>query len=204
MLEELIIRSLADTLPSTPADALFLFGQTQDNQNAVFATAKVLLAAGKVQEVWCIAAAPMSGYPGFAKWQEEMLRCGIPVHKLQGVPVPEGTNMLHTRIEADAMAQFAMENKCRSIVVSASPFQQPRALMAAVTAVLAHYPDLKVYSYPGKPLPWNEKVTHSQGQVQGSRASLIDGEMERIRKYNTKGDLATAAVVLDYLNKRDG
>ena len=133
MLEELIIRTLCDTLPEEPADALFLFGQTEDNQESV----------------------------------------------------------------------FAKERQYRRVIVTASPFQQPRAYMAAVTAALRSYPELYIYSLPGKALPWKEEVVHSQGKVQDARAGLIAGEMERIRKYHAIGDMVSVDKVIAYLNRRD-
>ena len=75
--------------------------------------------------------------------------------------------------------------------------------MTAVTLALREYPELYLYSLPGKPLPWQEEVTHSQGEVLGTRAELIAGEMNRIKTYYAKGDLASVDEVLEYLNRRD-
>ncbi|GAB3818889.1 YdcF family protein [Pontibacter rugosus] len=202
MLEELIIRSLADTCPSEPADAVFLFGQTKDNQQSVFETAKTLLHEKQVMKVLFLSSEPKSGYPGFDKWQQELVQIGVQPQQIEPVPSPD-TEILHTRIEADAMVKHALKQKYKSIIIAASPFQQPRALMAAVTAALAHYPTLYLYSKPGKPLPWCQEANHSQGKVEDTRAGLISGEIERIHKYNQKGDLAYAKDVLEYLNRRD-
>ncbi|PRY12789.1 hypothetical protein CLV24_107162 [Pontibacter ummariensis] len=203
MLEELLIRSLADTLPTAQADGLFLFGQTEDNQASVFATAKRLLEEGKVQKVLFIHSGPISGYPGFERWQQELTWLGVPDEKIEGVPVPADNDKLHTLIEAEAMARHAKAKGYERVVVAASPFQQPRALMAAVTAAHRHYPELYLYSQPGQALPWYQEATHSQGKVEGTRAGLIAGEIERIHKYQAKGDLVSVEEVLAYLEKRD-
>ncbi|RIJ42465.1 YdcF family protein [Pontibacter oryzae] len=203
MLEELIIRALADTLPSEPADALFLFGQTEDNQASVFATAKLLVKTNQVPRVMFLNTPPMSGYPGFEAWNAQLQQLGIPAGKLEAIPVPSGTDKLHTLKEATAMVHHAKSQGYRRIFVAASPFQQPRAFMAAVTAAHRHYPALYLYSQPGQPLAWAEEATHSQGKVEATRAGLIAGEMERIHKYQGIGDLNTVEQVLAYLNKRD-
>ncbi len=203
MLEELIIRSLADTLPEAPADAVFLFGQTEDNQASVLARATNLLEKQQVQQVLFIHSGPISGYPGFARWQQELRRLGVQEASIAGVPVPAKTDKLHTLIEAEAMAQYARAKGHTRIVVSASPFQQPRALMAAVTAAQRHHPQLYLFSQPGEPLPWSQEATHSQGKVEDTRAGLIAGEMERIQKYHAKGDLVSVEEMLRYLNRRD-
>lgn len=202
MLEELIIRTLADTLPNEPLDALFLFGQTEDNQQSSFAVAKQLLEQGQVQKVMFLHTRPLSGYPGYERWHQELTQLGIPANKLEGVLDP-GKDHLHTLIEAEAMAKHAREQGYKSIAVTAAPFQQPRAFMTAATAARRHVPQLYLYSAPGKALPWCREVTHSQGKVEDTRAGLISGEMERISKYNTQGDLDSVEEVLAYLNRRD-
>jgi len=203
MLEELIIRTLCDTLPERPADGLFLFGQTADNQVSVFATARKLLQQKRVPKVLFIYTEALSGYPGYACWQKELTQRGIAEQALEAVPVPAGTDMLHTLIEAEAMAIHAKKQGYTRMIVTASPFQQPRAFMAAVTATLRIYPQLYLYSVPGKALTWKKEVTHSQGEVQDTRAGLIAGEIERIHKYHAQGDLASVDQVLAYLDSRD-
>ncbi|MBC5772851.1 YdcF family protein [Pontibacter sp. KCTC 32443] len=204
MLEELIIRTLCDTLPATPSDALFLFGQTEDNQEAAFAAAKLLLQDKHTYRVLFLGTKPMSGYPGGANWKETMMALGMPEDKLELIlPLPANTKLLHTGIEANSMVKHAKEQGYRKVIVTAAPFQQPRAVMAAVTAAIRLYPELQIYSLPGKPLPWQEVAVHSQGKTESTRAGLIAGEMKRIAKYTEQGDLATVQEVLDYLNRRD-
>ena len=204
MIEELIIRTLCDTLPEEPAEALFLFGQTEDNQESAFAAARRLLQQKFIRKVLFLHTGPISGYPGFERWKEALVRSGAGEEQIEPVPpTPAGTDILHTGIEANSLAVFAKERQYKRVIVTASPFQQPRAYRAAVTAALQSYPELYIYSLPGKALPWKEEVVHSQGEVQDARAGLIAGEMERIRKYHAIGDLASVDDVIAYLNRRD-
>jgi hypothetical protein len=204
MLEELIIRALCDTIPDKPVDGLFLFGQTEDNQQAAFATAKSFLQNGHTDKVLCLGTKAMSGYPGFAVWQREMQKLGIGEEQLLPVPsVPADTELLHTLIEATSAVQYAKKQGFKTMAVTAAPFQQPRALMTAITAALRHYPGLYLYSLPGKAMPWQEEVVHSQGKLEDTRAGLISGEMERIRCYHDQDDLISVEQALDYLNRRD-
>ena len=203
MKEELIIRTLCDTLPPT-ADGIFLFGQTPDNQDSVFDVAKELVVQQVSDKILFLGTVPMSGYPGYESWKDTLSKAGLPEIMLIPVPaVPADTDILHTRIEAESVVSLAKAEGYKRLIVVASPFQQTRAFMAAVTAAQKLYPELYLYSLPGKALPWREEVKHSQGAVKGTRAELIAGEMERIEKYNAKGDLALVAEVLEYLNKRD-
>lgn len=204
MLEELIIRTLCDTLPGEPADALFLFGQTEDNQASAFAAVHTLQRQKCLHKVLFLHTQPLSGYPGYANWKEALTAQGIAAESIEPVaPVPSDPELLHTRIEAESVILHAKEKGYTRLIVTASPFQQPRAFMAAVTAAQLHYPGLYLYSLPGKAMPWKEQVVHSQGEVQDTRAGLIAGEMERIRKYHAQGDLASVDEVVAYLNRRD-
>ncbi|TXK36701.1 YdcF family protein [Pontibacter qinzhouensis] len=204
MLEELLFRSLCDTLPDAPLDGHFLYGQTPDNEASVFAAAHYLLQNKKASRILITNTGPMSGFRGFSNWQDKLVEQGVAAaHVVPVPPVPRETPILHTLIEAQSMVAFAKEQQLKSIVVTAAPFQQPRAFMTAVTAALASYPELRIYSYPGNAMPWQDEVVHSQGTVTGTRASLIAGELERVALYNAKGDLASVQEVLAYLNQRD-
>jgi len=88
MLEELIIRSLADTLPNYTLDALFLFGQTADNQESAFAVAERTVQEAQVQKVLFLQTRPLSGYPGYEAWPQQLTARGIIADNLAGIPDP--------------------------------------------------------------------------------------------------------------------
>ncbi len=201
---ELVIWIFSEPLPTAhvPADFMFLFGQTLDNQESVLQMAEKALLTGITQRVGFLQSPALSGYPGYDAWHQMLSERGIKSDQLEGVPFDNPT-MIHTRIEAEAMILYTKKQNFRQIYITAAPFHQLRAFMTAVTVALEHYPTVKLHSLPGKPLPWLEKVAHSQGQVLGTRSQLIAGEWERIEKYTQKGDLATITQVLDYLNQRD-
>jgi hypothetical protein len=198
---ELTIRTLCDTLPKCTADAVFLFGQTVDNQESVFASARSLLEWQRVRKIMFMHTDALSGYPGFQSWRRALVRSGIKDDFIEGVS-STGATSLNTLIEARAMARHAKRCGYTTVIVCASPFQQTRAFMTSVTAAMRDYPGLRIYSHPGLTLPWLEKVTHSQGRTEGTRAGLIAGELERIERYQGKGDLASDREVLDYLSRR--
>jgi len=201
ILIELIIKTLCDTLPGYTADAVFLFGQTLDNQKSVFTRAQSLLQQRHARKIMIMNTDALSGYPGFDSWRSALIRSGIEDGLIEGASSPETTS-LNTLIEARAMVRHAKRRGYRTLIVCASPFQQPRAFMTSVTVAMSEYPELAIHSQPGLALPWHEKVTHSQGRTEGTRARLIAGELERIERYQDKGDLASVEEVLDYLSKR--
>ncbi len=199
---QLLIRVLCDTPPPAVTDGAYLFAQTEDNQESVFAAAEKLLTAMLTRRVLLPHTEPMSGYPGFRTWQQALQGQGIGNLQMEGV-TGITSSILHTLIEAEALVRFAKARGYRSLYVVAPPFHQPRAFMTAVTVALREYPDLQLYSHPGAALPWGAEVVHSQGQTRGARSELIGGELERIGKYHAQGDLAAVEDVLEYLDRRD-
>ncbi len=198
---ELLLRILCDTVPAK-ADAVYLFAQTEPNQESVFAAARGLLHRKAVERVWISDCAPKSGYIGAAAYREAMVRAGIADEAIEEVPM-EPTKILHTQIEGYSIVRFAKERGCTKLLVTTAPFHQERAFMAAATAALREYPELKIYSVAGKAQGWDEKVTHSQGTLVGTRAELLEPERQRIERYTAQGDLAGRGEVLRYLRRRD-
>lgn len=198
---ELLLRILCDTVPAK-ADAVYLFAQTEPNQESVFLAARGLLHRKAVGRVWISDCGPKSGYIGAAACREAMIRAGIADEAIEEVPM-EPTEILHTQIEGRAIVRFAKERGYEKLLVTTAPFHQERAFMAAATAAIRGYPELKIYSVPGEAQAWDEIVTHSQGTLVGTRAELLEPERQRIERYAAQGDLAGREEVLRYLHRRD-
>jgi len=199
---ELLLRILADVRPVGVVERAYLFGQTQPNQESVFAAGRELAEQGRVQKLLISDCAPKSGYLGAVATRRAMIASGIPAGMIEEVPM-EPTEILHTLIESQETVRFARAQGYRRLIVVSSPFHQERAFMTMVTVALREYPALKLYSIPGAPQRWDEVVTHSQGKLRGTRAELIAEEQKRIEKYTAQGDLAPRQMVLDYLRRRD-
>lgn len=199
---EITIRTLCDVKAANTADAVFLYGQTQDNQCSVLSAAHELFTERRVRKILMADSGPKSGYPGYPVWEKELCNMGVPEGSIRGFDLGE-TDSINTLIEANAMIRHAKQHQYTDIYVVASPFHQLRAFMTSITAAQKHYPQINIYSYSGHPLPWPEHVAHSQGETSGPRRELIGGELDRIVKYQQKGDLATDSDVLHYLNQRD-
>jgi len=199
----LAVRTLCDVRAKKTVDSVFLCSQTSDNQFSVLAAAQQLVHDELARRILIVHSDPKSGYPGGAAWQKELLSMGIPQDIISGVDLRQTTS-LNTLIEATGMISHARRNRYTDMYIVASPLQQLRAFMTAVTVAIRHYPDLRLYSYHGHPLAWMDTVVHSQGTTKGRRKDLIKGELERIKTYQQKGDLATTSAVLNYLDKRDG
>lgn len=199
---ELLIRVLCDTRPEVVADGAFLFSQTENNQESVFLAARELLENSVARTILFINTPAKSGYPGYTVWKRELEELGISEDQIEGVNAAD-TATLNTLIESEALVRFAKLRGYERLIVVSSPFHQLRALMTAVTVALREYPDLQIHSQPGPALPWLQTAVHSQGTLESSRNKLIWSEIERIEKYQKKGDLGSFDEALKYLNMRD-
>ncbi len=197
---ELLLRILCDVLPAK-ADAAYLFAETEPNQESVFAGGRQLLDEGLVGRLLISDCSAKSGYVGAAAYRRAMSRYGIAPEMIEEIAM-EPTDILHTRIEAEAVVRHAQARGFETLIVVSIPLHQERALMTVVTAALQEYPALKLYSLPGRAQPWDEVVTHSQGIQQATRADWIAAEQERIEKYTASGDLAPRERILEYLRRR--
>ena len=199
---ELLTRILCDLRPKNPTNGAYLYCQTRGNQQSIFQAAQFLLNNSLTSKILILNTKPRSGYPGFTEWKQQLQQLGLFVEQIEGVKNNE-TSMLNTLIEPEALIRFAKQHGYRSLFIVAPPFQQLRAFMTAVTVTLREYPELLIYSYPGEAMPWQEEVVHSQGTLKAKRRDLIQEELERIEKYQGKGDLALFKQVLSYLKKRE-
>jgi hypothetical protein len=199
---ELLIRVLCDLQPKNPTNGAYLYCQTKSNQQSIFQAAQFLLDNSLTYKILILNTNAKSGYPGFTEWKHQLQQFGLSAEQIEGV-VNKESSMLNTLIESEAIIRFAKKHRYRSLFVVAPPFQQLRAFMTAVTVALREYPELLIYSYPGVAMSWQEEVIHSQGTLKAKRRDLIKEELERIEKYQRKGDLTTPEQVLGYLNKRE-
>lgn len=198
---DLVVRILCDQIPPGALDAIYLFGQTSDNEHSIFQAAERIWREGLAQRILFAASEPRSGYPGFGPWFNALRQIGIPEEMLLGVPTTEFP-VLHTLSEAQALLRFAKAREFVRIGITAAPFHQVRAFVTAVSVAAAEYRNCRLYSLPGSPLPWHETVVHSQGVEQGTRFQFAGSELEKIDRYREKGDLISDEMILAYLENR--
>ena len=199
---ELLIRTLCDNRPPEIADGAYLFGQTVDNQQSVFETGADLLHHGLTNKLLISAAGTISGYPGLAAWERDLVALGINATDIIAIE-PTTDTILHTLIEAESLVRYLKAKNWKTVVVVSAPFHQLRCFMTVVSVALKEMPNLRIYNQVGTTLPWSETVAHSQGTLQLKRSDLIESELRRIDTYQQKGDLAETQAVFDYLIQRD-
>ena len=143
------------------------------------------------------------GYPGFETWRKELLRMGVSDKAIVPLRAETINESVNTLTEAQALVRYALTQGWRHVYITAAPFHQLRAFITTVSVLLREYPELLVYNAVGTPLPWSERVRHSQGTLITTRKGLLTTEMERIHSYHLKGNLVSPEEVLAYLERRD-
>ncbi len=198
---ELRERILCDSdPPDRQADAVYLVTEHDDNRESVFKRAVTLYREGWTEIFVLIDAATNTGYSGFDTWS---LNLDISLQNIMRVRLPHSVN-LNTLTESTAFVREAKKRNWRDVIqIAWGPVHQPRAFMTLVSEVLRAYPELKVYSKPGRTLAWGERVHHSQGTGPLTREEWIHEEEGRIRRYRAKGDLISAKKILAYMDWRD-
>lgn len=110
------------------------------------------------------------------------------------VRLDEGTN---TREEADAIVQYAKQQKWGRLIVVTSAFHAARAYLTFVQSLTDAQAEkeTQVLVVPTSQSKWTETP---KGETQ-NRLSLLRDEFRRIQEYQEKGDVASYDAGLDYL-----
>ena len=123
-------------------------------------------------------------------------------------PVPhDDVEMANTLTEAQAVVRLLQEDqrmRGRPLALCAPAFHLPRSFLSMVSS-MGDWAEqgLQIYCIPGVPMPWDQIVIHSQGELTGQRKEMIPAELLRVVKYTEKGDLVSVATALAYLDHRD-
>ncbi len=200
---ELLTRTLCDTEPKVKTvDAVYIFGQTPDNEKSSLEMGAKLMTMGKAKRlVFLKTGTLVTGETFSANTDAKLIKLGVKEETIIFTNLPTG--IAHTQTEAIAFVELAKKMDWQTVYITSPPFHQLRACAETVTAILKFYPELKVFNKTGKALPWTTQVVHSQNILIDLRCNLIKSEKERLDKYYRQGDLATAGQILDYLNNRD-
>ena len=175
--------------------------QTSDNQKTLFDAVLNLYKDKKVERVLICGEGEKTGYPGFRKWQAELISLGVKQKDIFGLKTIDGT--INTLFEAESLIKLAKKERWETIYAVSAPFHQIRAFITLVSVLKKFYLSFRIFNKPAEAMPWNKSVLHSQGILKAPRSEIIQHELERIKKYYKQGDLISFSEVLDYLNKRD-
>lgn len=195
---------LASNSPAN-LELTYPIGQTRKNQEAVLRAVLGFECPVALLNFEGVDIESICGYPGAPAWTQELTRLSIPREQIVWVDgelvqigLKKTTNTLTEQMD---LARYARFQKYKRIGCGVPRWQALRSLMSAMSACKRHYPELLVFPILGPDLPWDEEVTHSQGQKLGTRAELMMAEALRIPLYQRRGHLPSNAEVFAYLER---
>lgn len=192
-------------------DAVYVFGETIDNQRIGVLPAAKLYQEGKADKVLICGGVARKGYSGAPKVRELLIEAGVPEEKITEVEIPVPDEQFHSKSEAEAVVAFCKEHSVNNIAVAAPVFHLPRTFASIISAALETGADDAINAWavqgtvPGEEKAdwWKEKALHSQGKAHDSRIKLFQGELDRIYDYYTKGWLKSWGDIQAYMQRRD-
>lgn len=196
--------ALCDIACPTKPGLAYLFGETIYNEEPSLDAGSEIAKTGV--PIAILDYPPYAGYPGVSFVQKGLLERGVPNEHMFPLPnvLMPGFPDPNTHTEAAAFIRFAKERGARIAVAVAPPLHLVRAALTAISAVRQNYPELRVYFRAAKSLDWTkDRIRHSQGIAEGTRLELLRGELDRLRRYYSQGDLCTLREAIDYIISRD-
>lgn len=202
---------LGDT-PPRPVDAIFFFGRSyfDAEKKGISTLAADLVKQGRATDIFLAdsegetvgGTVPRVAYPGKSLWTDRLNRLGVG-ERIQYCAHPEGKPGFHTRTEAEAFVQTAAEKGFKSAVILAHPHQITRAMLSVIKVINEKGLDIDVWCMTPPSTDWDKKVMGSQGMKRKPRSEHIQDEIDRIFRYQAKGDIASFDELFSYLAKRE-
>lgn len=193
---------------------VYNFSETTDSEDSGFLKIDELARTGATHQIGICKGSTEHGYAGY---EHSFKRLGeIQFYRIQERSTPVVSNItrivpilvegnVNTGSEAEALIHYVATLLEGDIGIVAPAFHLMRAFMTTVSAMFRLNRISRVYAIVGAPLPWTEKVRHSQGTLQNTRAGLVADELGRLEKYRAPefGSMFSAREVLGYLDWRD-
>lgn len=198
---ELITRVFCDVSPHRKADAIYIFGESLDNEDSVLEAGISLWKSGRARLV-CIPSQSAFWITRYKAWKKRLVNGGVPESRILGIPLSSDFPP-STDAEAGGLADSAKLHNWKNIYITASPLHHLRAFISTISALERKKIKLNIFNYVGMAQSWNKNIIHSQDIQRGTRRELIYKEIRKIERYFQKGDLVSSKSALKYLDNRD-
>lgn len=216
VVDELIMATtvLLKDLPPRQVDSVFFFGRSWHDagKRDIFTTAAEHVTLNKAQYLLLADSegervgenTPLAAYPGKSLWTQRLTKLGVNQEQIIYSPhLVTGERGFHTKSEAEAFLQTAVERKFRTAVVLTQPHQILRAMLGVVKVINEKNLQINVWCVTPESTDWDKEVKGSQGMKRKPRREHILDEVERILKYQDQGDIASFDELFAYLERRN-
>jgi len=178
---------------------LFLFMLPPSSEGEVLDKAYELWRGGKAHKVCFVDTGPGSGALGASHWKNLLMKRGMPEDHILPIPYTFPEGHINTLYEAISFAKFIQAESLTTVGILCQAFHLLRAAMTLVSVLKELRIQISLHPYTSEVCYWHDVMVHSQGSVKGSRLELVDSELERIRRYQEKGDIGLEDEILNYL-----
>lgn len=194
------VQVLDDDQPQR-ADAIYLYGETDDNRMPVIDTGLLVAKLHPGAAILIAGGSERSGYAGSESWRSELIGRGLAPGRIEVVPPPQ-ESILHTRNESQAMLAHCSAREYVELILVAPTFHLPRAFLTVLSVLRQERHAQRIYAHAAQSRPWSREVIHSQGVLRALRRDLLASEYERIIRYRESGDLLKPRDALAYFAAR--
>ncbi len=145
-------------------------------------------------------ATPRVAHPGKTLMKNRLVKMGIDEDD-----VVFSEPGYHTKAEGDAFLRYSVEHNLHRALVLTNPHQITRAMLGLIKTIDDNSLPVDVYAVTPNPskFDWQRRVKGSQGMERKKAFEHIQDEIDRIKLYQNKGDLATFDEALSYMVRRD-
>lgn len=191
--------------PRNAVDALFFFSRAHNDHHGLFDLAATLFTTSCVRHVAITGSRgereggtiPGEANPGKDFYLRELAAWGV---RWNVVPANPAFN---TKTEGEAFLSLAKKHGWRHAAIIAQPHQILRAFLGLVRSMATIGFEIPIFAAAPRSTSWWEHVYGSQGENLMARFEHIGAELERIRRYQASGELASFYDLFRYLRRRD-
>lgn len=207
-------KTLLRDAPPKPVDAIFFFGRSffDAEKRGIFTDAADSVKSGQAKYIFLADSEgervgetiPRTAYPGKSLWTDRLVKLGVKEGQIIYCPNPmPGERGFNTKTEAEAFLKKMNEMGLHTAAALTHPHQIVRAMLGIVKSINDTGSETDVWCMSPQSTDWNKKVRGSQGLELKPRIDHVQDEIDRIIKYQNKGDIASFEELNMYLTKRD-
>lgn len=195
-IDRLAIRVLSDSIPNHKNRTFYCFAHNDINiecmaksvKNIINDNDKIFILDNKSK---------MSGVSNSSIVSKQYEFFNINTNK-----IPYDKDSINTKIESNAVIEWAKKNNIKDLIICAPPFHILRAFMTIVSSAIDINYKINIYTLSGLVDNWRKITISHQGLNKTSFNNFIKLELDRISIYNKKGDIKNANIIWDYLMRR--
>lgn len=195
--------------PKEPVDILYFFGRSyfDASKKELYQMAVDLYKEKKIKKIIIPGTegerlggiTPREAHPGKTLMKNRFVEMGVDEED-----VVFSEPGYHTRQEGDAFLKYSIGENLHSAIALANPHQITRAMLGLIKAINDGNLSIDIYALTPNPnrFDWEKSVKGSQGLERKPRHMHIQDEIDRIKLYQEKGDLAHFDEALSYMARR--